>query len=89
MFKNGFEKKLIPTVVHGDDENLQNTNSILIDFANYLINPKMDKLVLVKEMISKLPFTEDKLPVYSLRVKKLVAYPIVKHAIAIGTGLAV
>jgi len=88
-FKNGFEKKLIPTVVHGDDKNLQNTYSILIVFANYLINPKMDMLASVNDMISKLPFTEDKLPAYSLWVRKLVAYPAIKHAIAIGAGLAV
>lgn len=88
LLKNGFEQKLIPTVAHGDDD-IQNTYTILIDFANYLINPKMDRLVSINETMSKLPFTEAKLPIHLFWLRKLVAYPLVKHAVAVGVGLAI
>jgi hypothetical protein len=87
--KNGFEGRLIPTIMRGDDQSIKKAYSILMDFANYLINPKIDKLVSINDMIGTLPYTEDRTPRWISLARKTMAYPLVKHVIVVGTGLAI
>lgn len=78
-----FKSKLLPAITEGDEENLLKAHSILISFAQYLLEPTIDLLEhLNKEMstITTLPTAKLSLVVRFSNLLKI--YPVLKHILA-------
>ena len=78
LFKQNLRDKLLPTINMGKDEEVEKTRDIIVNIAEYLLNPKSSLLENLNESLSKLPnYGEEKEP----SIPILERYPKLRHII--------